>query len=187
MATVLVPTLAAKVDHNPKGSATTQVTMRANNPFESKVVATRSANQPLLNSALPGMGLAGLGENAGGTTGESNTGSSFWSGLKSFGSQLTQAVAMPAITQLAQKEVDHHLDLNKPAQRLPAPSPGNLSAPSASALPGQTAPQPITITVPSMPPQPAPKGPGALPWVIGGAAVLGIGAILLIAKKKKNS
>lgn len=52
MARVLMPTMARRYNPNPRGSSTTTVTMKSNNPFESRVSLHESG-------ALPGM--SGLG------------------------------------------------------------------------------------------------------------------------------
>ncbi len=54
MARILMPTMARRYNPNPRGSSTTTVTMKSNNPFEHRV-SLHDAN------ALPGM--SGLGDN----------------------------------------------------------------------------------------------------------------------------
>jgi len=52
MATQLVPVMRVKVDPNPRGSATSHVTMPAANPFERETLSVRTANQPPQLSGL---------------------------------------------------------------------------------------------------------------------------------------
>jgi hypothetical protein len=59
MARVLLPVMARQYDPNPRGSATTTVIMKGNNPFER---TSTMVNGRLAGGALPGM--SGLGEAA---------------------------------------------------------------------------------------------------------------------------
>ena len=54
MAIQEVKVMRVKVDPNPRGSATTHVTMPSANPFERETLSVRPANQPV--EMLPGMG-----------------------------------------------------------------------------------------------------------------------------------
>lgn len=104
MATQIVPVMRVRVDPNPRGSATSHVTMPAANPFEREELSVRSANKP--TEMLPGMGyvpqemLPGMGDDisfgaaskdtAFDTFGEKSTDNGFSWG--EFGQGLTESI-----------------------------------------------------------------------------------------------
>lgn len=166
MATQLVPTMRVAVDQNPRGSATAHVTMPSSNPFEREELSVRRANQP--NASIPGVGMEGMGD--------------FWSDLRDTALQIGAGAASNWLGIPQQQPVQ--------------------SAPPAQAIPTQPAPPmqyPVPTPVPTSPPaQSVPtmnpnqygqdRGGGMaqyLPWIIGGVAVLGVGGILLMRRKKK--
>lgn len=206
MAIQYVPTLAVRVDNNPKGSATKHVTMRADNPFERQAPVMRSANQP--RDMLPGMGafdymapipdtqgvatpsIQAGGQTASGTSSTSSGWGDFFGGLtKSLTSAAVDVGSAYATSQLVDKRVDtgpSTQDLMTMAvmqqmtaaqgASLPAPQPVFLQAPQA---------QPLPIIAPPAP-QPAPQKSNALLWAgLGIGALVLIGGGFLVAKKRK--
>lgn len=223
MAILQVPTMRAKVDRNPRGSATTHVTMAASNPFERGITQVRQANQPSARSMVPGLGgffddfSAGFtGEPApsatpGGADGSATAtttteeGGSSWGNL--FGSitgSITQAltpVAQDAARAYVQKEIGPKEQKPSAMEQMMAaigmktlqtpqttPQPtypaAHLPGSQITALPGQNPPQPISITVPTPPPSSGGGMTKILPWAIGGVAILAVGGIFLMRRKK---
>lgn len=208
MARQLVPTMRVKVDPNPKGSATTHVTMASANPFERGVTSVREANQPDTRSMLPGMGgffddfsagFTGDNNTPGGTAEGGSATSGGWGGmfgnianklvdpLTDVGTELLkQKVIKPVNTGPSQQDMINAAIMGQLVGNKAAPMP----SPQPQALPGQTPPQPIIVTAPPQPqPQPVVQRGGManyMPWIIGGVAVLGIGAMFLMRGKKKG-
>lgn len=60
MAVVLTPVMARRYNHNPRGSATSTVVMKSNNPWERSSTLMNAPNARLSGGALPGM--SGLGD-----------------------------------------------------------------------------------------------------------------------------
>lgn len=167
MARVIVPTMKAKVNPNPKGSATAHVTMAEANPFKRNTTAVREANQPVLHQMMPGMGY--LGEDA---TPKSN---SWLDMLKETTSSLITQVGIPAIQQ----------EVIKPTKPLQSQGSTQLPSTGGRQLP-YTPPQQLPH---GYPPQPQQQGSGAanmMPWVIGGVGVLVVGGILFAKMGKKG-
>jgi hypothetical protein len=61
MARVLVPQNPRRYNHNPRGSSTAVVTMKANNPFE-RALAGPEGLRRVPGAQLPGMGFWGMGD-----------------------------------------------------------------------------------------------------------------------------
>jgi len=151
MARVLIPVMPRRYNHNPVGSSTATVMMKANNPFEAPVrqVSRRSGS-------LPGMGsldVTALQSSAQETLQASATSSGFnWAQVG---------------TSLAQTGIDilGTAGQNIVNKLVPPPS-TTLKAPSAILLPGQPG-----AGAPAL--QYAQPAPSKLPWILGGVAVLG--------------
>lgn len=157
MARVLMPTMARRYNPNPRGSSTTTVTMKSNNPFESNI-QLHNAN------ALPGM--SGLGNVAPAPATSPNpmaaqapSGGFDWTGL------------MNAIGQTG-VQVGGQLATNR-IQELYGPKPQPLTAPGAQYLP---------VGVPLA--QPKPWLPWAL--VGGGVLAAGVILFAFRGKKSKK-
>src|SRR5271156_4415755 len=60
MAIALHPVMARRYNHNPRGSATSHVVMKANNPWERKSQLMNAPASQMHGGALPGM--SGLGD-----------------------------------------------------------------------------------------------------------------------------
>lgn len=209
MATVMVPTMRAKVDHNPRGSATTHVTMPEANPFQRETVSVRVANQP--KDMLPGMGE--LGEEGGfwsgfsagftgqpadgsGTSGTTGTptagGGSQWGNL--FGSILQPIVQTgidvgkdALINELRPSQPTQGLDQDAITTMLIANQMNQQPAPQPAQLPNAGQAQQLPVINVTAPPaqQQAPQKTNYLPWIIGGAAVLAVGGIFLMKRKRR--
>lgn len=161
MARVLIPVMPRRYNHNPVGSSTATVIMKANNPFEAPVrqVSRRSGS-------LPGMGALDIvaplqtasqdALKAGATSGGID-----WSSLATTGLQTGINILGTAGQNVVNKLIP------------PASQP--LSAPQSVLLPGQPGAPPVAyIQTPA---------PSKLPWIIGGVVVLG-GVLLLTLRKK---
>jgi len=188
MATVMVPTMRAQVDANPRGSATKHVTMAAANPFERKVTRLRASNQR--RDMLPGMGH-GLGDfwddfssgftGDGGSTDGGSTGGGVWGKLTG---QLVESIGIP----LLQEEL-----LPKPEdQRLQTTQSTRLQSSGSQAIPStQSAPMPterMYVMPTALPPPQSPEGGGFgryAPWLLlGGGAIV---AAAIVMHKKGGS
>lgn len=113
MARILMPTMARRYNANPKGSSTTTVTMKSNNPFESRVAL-------LSGGALPGM--SGLGEEPGNQPATTPAAAGFdWTAL-------AQSIAGAGV------QVGGQLATNR-IQQLYGPKPQQLTGPGAVPLP----------------------------------------------------
>lgn len=189
MATIMRPTMRALVNPNPQGSATKHVTMPAANPFEARVTRVRLANAP--RDMLPGMGdfatsFAGAltGQTPGGTApavtpstdpapapvaeGTQQAPQSFWAKL---GETVLNVGSQFAISSI---QTDQTKDLLKAqAKAIQAGVPTTLATPGITALP---------IGVPGAAPASSTLAK-TLPWLIGAAAVAGVGFILLRRRK----
>lgn len=98
MARVLVPVMNRRYNANPRGSATTTVTMSSNHPFERQ---TRVMNST--RSMLPGMGALGvLGEDAPAPAAPAATidWTKVLTGVAAAGTQVAQTAATNAVNQL---------------------------------------------------------------------------------------
>jgi hypothetical protein len=60
MAVVQVPIMARRYNHNPRGSSTSTVVMKSNNPWDRKSQLVNASSATLRGGALPGM--SGLGD-----------------------------------------------------------------------------------------------------------------------------
>lgn len=198
MATQIVPTMRMKVNPNPRGSATTHVTMPGANPYERESVSIRPANQP--RDMLPGMGdfssdfqAALTGDNAGGTATGSATaagdGSSTWG---SFFGKLTDSV-LSVGTGLAKSKIEQRqmekLQEQQKQQNLQTSLINLIAADKASKIQRpQIVAQPTTQTQPlphgQLPtPAPRPSGMGMkTPLIIGAVAVAAVGGYMLMRK-----
>lgn len=165
MARVLVPTLNAKVNPNPRGSATAHVTMAEANPFKRNTTAVREANQPVLHQMMPGMGSLGKEEEE----------AVPW--YQKIGQSLIDNVGIPLLKQ----EV-----LDQPTQQLPSQGVINVPTTGQRQLP-YTPPQQLPHGYPPQPPQQQGNGmANMMPWVIGGVGVLVVGGILFAKMGKKG-
>jgi hypothetical protein len=165
--------MRVKVDPNPRGSATTHVTMPAANPFEREELSVRSANQP--RQMMPGMGQFDFDFNAGTTTGAdalpaaqsapADTGSSWWGGLlQNISSAAINVGQSAAISHLSKPE-DQSIQTD-PTQALMAAAVANMNRPTAQQLPAVN---------PNVVIQQPPSQMGKyMPLIIGGVAVAGI-------------
>ena len=166
MATQLVPTMRVTVDPNPRGSATAHVTMPAANPFERETLAIRRANQP--NASIPGVGMAGLGD--------------FWSDLR----DTALSIGAGAAANWLGVPVSQPVQTAPPAQAIPVQQPAPLQY--VQPTPVQTAPP--ASSVPTMNPSQyyqQDQGGGMakyLPWIIGGGAIILVGGVLVMRRKK---
>ena len=162
MARVLIPVMPRRYNHNPVGSSTATVIMKANNPFEAPVrqVSRRSGS-------LPGMGaidVNALQSSAQETLQASATRSGFnWGEV---GTNLAQT-GISILGTAGQNIVN----------KLVPPPTTTLTAPSAVMIPGQ--PNQGAPAVPYYQQAPAPS---KLPWILGGVAVLG-GVLFLTMRK----
>lgn len=158
MARVLIPVHARRYNPNPRGSSTTTVMMRADNPFESRSTIINGQR----SGSMPGMG--GLGDAPVPATSPvssapaaASTGID-WTKLLTGVSQVGVQVG----GQLAQNAIQQHY--------------GQLPAQQPMLLPTQTHPG-LRVA------QPSSWVPIA---VIGGAAVLGIGILFMARKSGKR-
>lgn len=188
MATIMRPTMRALVNPNPQGSATKHVTMPAANPFEARVTRVRLANAP--QDMMPGMGdfatsFAGAltgqtpGGNAPAVTPSTDpvaqgtqqapaASTSIWAKL---GETVLNVGSQWAISSI---QTDQTKDLLKAqAKAIQAGVPTTLPAPGITALPVGTASPASTSSALAK----------TLPWLIGAAAVAGVGFILLRRRK----
>jgi len=155
MARVLQPVMRRTYDHNPRGSSTATVRMAAQNPFEGRVSMAT-------RSAMPGMGAIDLTQIPTNTAG----GMGFnvdWGNIIEKGAENAIKIG----SEFASNRID----------RLYGPKPVPLQAPAAVLLPGQ--PGATRFPVYGVP------APSKLPWIIGGAAVLGAVAFVVLRKKKR--
>ncbi len=153
MARVLIPVMPRRYNPNPRGSATTTVTMSGDNPFERPVNVLNSTR-----SMLPGMGALGM------TDGPS--------------ADASLSPSQPMVPS-ASTGIDWSKILTGAVQAGAQLGVAKLQAQADRALPKTTG---IT-NIPVQGYYPPPKHP-ALPWVIGGGAVLvlGLGAFLFFRK-----
>ena len=166
MATQLVPTMRVAVDQNPRGSATAHVTMPSSNPFEREQLAIRRANQP--NASIPGVGMAGVGD--------------FWSDLRDTAVKIGAGAASNWLGVPQQQPVQ----TAPPAQAIPTQPMPPMQYPQ----PAPVLTSPPASSVPTMDPSDYGRDAGGggmaqyLPWIIGGAAVLVVGGVLVMRKRK---
>jgi hypothetical protein len=128
MAVALTPVMARRYNHNPRGSATSTVVMKSNNPWERKSTLMNAPSSRLSGGALPGM--SGLGDDiptSNGTpiptTGTSDLTAAIGAGV---------ALATARISQLYGGGASALPILNSNAK---PPLPPGAPAPSSSALP----------------------------------------------------
>jgi len=210
MARVMVPTMRARVDPNPRGSATSHVTLPSANPMEREVTSLRPANQPRgmqvtqmpsgLGSSFaedfqsgftgeaPAADASGNPVDAGASSGGGGTGTPWWQKITG---ALVEGVGVPL---LREKVLDSPQPQRLPTRgQQPVPTgPGSHQLPAAgpATLPNANPTKPLPVGVPGAMPapggaMPAPGGASNIvPWIVGGAAVLGVGAILLTRKPK---
>ena len=212
MARINIPTMRVKVDANPKGSATTHVTMPGDNPFERGVTHLRSANQPSVRAMLPGMGhvdgwfddfASGFSGKPGpGTTAKASDGAtaggadSSKSATSNGWGNIIGKIADTGLnigTQYLQADIAKKIAKAQTTHYLPTPAPAPAPVPQPTRLPGQTSPQPIVITTPAqaVPPAPTPQSQSsgmakAIPWVIGGVGLLVVTGMFMMRRSKKS-
>jgi hypothetical protein len=151
MAIALYPEMRRRYDPNPKGSATAQVMMASDNPFERRVSLVNSGR-----SMMPGMGALGAEAAAAPVPATGVDWTAIATGALQAGTQVGQTALTNAVNRV-----------------LPPPKPVTLSAPQATYMP---------VVNPVV----APAKPSIMPWVIGGGvAVLGLGALFLVMRKKR--
>ena len=155
MAVVIQPSMRMSVDQNPQGSATATATMRADSPFERRMLSVRSSNK---GSAVARPVLAGLGE------APADSGS----GWGNFWATATQGLISTVGIPLLMNEVLPQQN----TQVLPPPSTTPMTYPQAGAIPtGQVMTQPSLAS-------------RVTPWAIGGVALLVVGAIVMMRRKR---
>lgn len=190
MAIQQVPVMRVKVDPNPRGSATTHVSMPASNPFEREEISVRPANQP--REMLPGMGDVfsdpyGTQPTPIAPEPQKEESSFDWGGLFS---NITSRVADVGATYAKSEiEAQQQADLIKKQQAAEQQTAlMRLVSAGAQKVPVTNTPQIIPVVNPApqglMQPQQAPSS--KLPWIIGGAVVLGIGAMFLMKGKRRR-
>jgi hypothetical protein len=204
MATVLVPTMRAKYDPNPRGSATAHVTMAAANPFERESVSVRAANQP--RDMLPGMGdfwtdfrTGFTGDTSTGSGGATSTGTTAEGGTSSSWGSMFGSIFKPIVdagVQIGAQALDKELNPAQPTQNLDmntilamqlAQNNQTQQIPSSQPAPLPNAGQAHTLPAVNvnMPPQPQPSKPNYMPWVIGGVAVLAVGGFFMMKRRRR--
>ncbi len=160
MARVLVPVMPRRYNHNPRGSATAIVTMKGSNPFESGVAGLRRVSP--YPGQLAGLGSAGLGDEMGPplppTSGPATSGTTpiDWTGMVKAAATAAQPI------------------LNAQAARL-------LPRQGVTAVQGVAA-QMLPVGVQ----YPAPKPASKLPYVLVGVGVIGLGAAVLLMRRKRK-
>lgn len=196
MATQLVPVMRVKVNPNPRGSATSHVTMPAANPFERETLSVRTANQP---PQLSGLGAEDY------STFDPNMDFSFdfggspktdefrfndpalmrspddvaqpkepsWIGklLQSLTGSAVKVAETAAITKLKSRQ-DQSLPTNSTQQMLTAFAMQRMRQPQMQQLP---AINPNAMYLP-------PRSSSRLPLVVGGLAVAGIVGYMMLNK-----
>lgn len=178
MATQLVPVMPVRIDPNPRGSATSHVTMPSANPFEREAISVRTANQP--GGSMPGMGDGGIFDStfaAASKPLESSGGGFNWGGL--FSDITSSVIDVGATAYKSELEKKRAEDLLKAQQA------NQLQSTMAQVIAGQAAQPAPTPTIQQLPvgyPSAAPPSSmsKAIPWVIGGVAVLAVGGLLFM-------
>lgn len=182
MATQLVPVMRVKVDPNPRGSATSHVTMPAANPFEREELSVRSANQP--GGSMPGMGEFNFDFSTGTTTGAESLpaakaapeAQSWWGGLLQNVASSAVKVGQGWATHELTKPDDKSIQTD-PTQVLMAAAMANMNKPTANQLPA------VNPNV-MYPPQPAGMGSTTKTMmIVGGVAAVGIIGFMMMNKK----
>lgn len=121
MATVMTPINPRRYNHNPRGSATTQVTMAAHNPFEQRTtlvnrsgtVAQLAGIQP--SGALPGMGMFG-GSHLGDTTDDGSADPATMAAAAQYAAATDAAIAAQTPAQTAANDAPDY-DIDAAAQQ----------------------------------------------------------------------